>query len=364
MELAKPMDRKNVQEILRKSEPLRVGFIPMADCAPIVVAREYGLFEKYDLRVELRRETRWADIRDKIIRGELDVAHAPAALPFIANLGLDSDRCACVSGLVLSLQGNAITISRRLWERGARDAASLRQVIYRDWGRRTYTFGVVFPHSTQYFLLRQWLASGGIFPDRHIRLVVVPPAQMFPMLKLGYIDGCCVGEPWTTLAIESEIGVRVTGSAELAPLHPEKVLMARLDFARGRANEHERLLAALLEACAFCDRPENRPALGDLLSAPHYVNAPAECLKHGAETAIFHGRNANEPSEEKAAWVINRLYELMENRLLQIPSIPRTPMLKNIFRRDIFQRARAAAAREARALNAEVAGYEAGAQQA
>src|SRR5688572_29811931 len=105
--------RAGFSGIIRERGPLQIGFIPVTDCAPLVFAQESGLFEKYDLRVELRRETSWAGIRDKIIHGELDAAHAPATLPFVTNLGLDSDQCLCVAGLVLSLQGNAITVSRR-----------------------------------------------------------------------------------------------------------------------------------------------------------------------------------------------------------------------------------------------------------
>src|SRR5258706_14454777 len=167
----------------RRNQPLQVGFLPVSDCAPLVIARELGLFEQYELEVELRRETSWSNIRDKIIYGELDAAHAPATLPFVANLGLDSDQCACVSGLVLSLQGNAITISRQLWDEGVRDAKTMRELIYRNWRRRTFTFGIVFPYSSQYFLLRQWLKSGGIIPDIEVRIVVIPPSQMFPTLK-------------------------------------------------------------------------------------------------------------------------------------------------------------------------------------
>ena len=96
--------------IVEKGEPLQIGFIPDGDCAPLAVARESGLFEKYELKVELRRETRLSNIRDRLIEGQLDAVHAPATLPFITNLGIDSDRCAAVTGMVLSLQGNAITI--------------------------------------------------------------------------------------------------------------------------------------------------------------------------------------------------------------------------------------------------------------
>jgi ABC-type nitrate/sulfonate/bicarbonate transport system substrate-binding protein len=355
---------------------LQVGFIPISDCAPLILARESGLFDKYELRVELQRETRWANIRDRVIYGELDAAHAPATLPFVANLGLESDRCACVSALVLSLQGNAITLARPLWEEGARDARTLRDLIYRRWGRRTYTFAVPFPYSPPYFLLRQWLGAGGVVPRVEVRIVVMPPAQMFPTLRLGYIDGYCVGEPWTSLAVEAQAGVCVATSAELAPLHPEKVLMVRHDFCLQRADEHERLIAALIEACAFCDRPEVRPLLGEMLARPHYVNAPTECLR-GDPTAsfkpghpndppsgslnIFYRHNANEPTEDKASWLVGQLYELMEQSVLKVAPVGRTPALKNVFRRDIFERAKAVMRNQTQALQAEAENYQAGA---
>lgn len=361
-------------KILRRKEPLRVGFLAVSDCAPLVYAYEAGLFAKYGLEVELQRETSWANVRDKVIFGELDAAHAPATLPFLANLGIDSDPCACVSGLVLSLQGNAITISRQLWDEGVRDAATLRERIYRNWGKRTFTFGVVFSLSSQEILLRRWLTSAGIVPDAEVRIVAIPPAQMFPTLKLGYIDGYCVGEPWTSVAVEAGVGMCVTTSAQLAPLHPERVLMVRQSFALGRAEEHERMLAALLESCTFCDLPQNRPLLGEMLAHPQYVNAPAECVGAGLvqpngsrETrvdglhgsAIFHRYNANEPSDDKARWVMERLYELLQQDVFRAKNQGRTPVLKNVFRRDIFERAKAMLA-ELKEDKIEARAYDAG----
>src|SRR5579864_555857 len=342
-------------QVLKRRDPLRLGFLPVSDCAPLVYAHEAGLFEKYDVEVQLQRETSWANVRDKVIQGELDAAHAPATLPFLANLGIESDPCACVSGLVLSLQGNAITISRSLYEQGVRDAASLREKIYHHWGKRTFTFGVVFSLSTQEVLLRRWLKGAGIIPEVEIRIVAVPPAQMFPTLKLGYIDGFCVSEPWTSLAVQAGVGVCVATSAELAPLHPERVLMVRQSFALGRADEHERLLAALIEACAFCDMPKNHALLGEMLGNPQYVNAPAECVRAGLSgpsasgepqpgvlqaLSIFHRYNANEPTDDKARWIMERLYELLQQDLFRAKNRDRTPVLKNVFRKDIFERAK------------------------
>jgi two-component system, oxyanion-binding sensor len=356
--------------IAEKGEPLQIGFIPDGDCAPLAVARESGLFEKYELKVELRRETRLSNIRDRLIEGELDAVHAPATLPFITNLGIDSDRCAAVTGMVLSLQGNAITISKHLWDQGVRDGRTLRDLIFRNWGKRTFTFGVVFPHSPAYLVLRRWLREGLVSPGE-VRIVVVHPAQMFPTLKLGYIDGFCAGEPWASLAVEADAGVCVATSRELAPLHPEKVLMVRNDFAETRASEHERLIAALLEACAFCDQPINRPLISEMLAQPQYVNAPTDCLKNilGADASrpapdaaplhLFHRYNANDPTDDKAAWVLGHLYEMIEQRTLPLPPNGRTPVLKNVFRRDIFQRAKSVVFDHTQALMAEARNYHA-----
>lgn len=357
--------------ILEKGEPLQIGFIPDGDCAPIVVARESGLFDKYELNVQLQRETRLSNIRDRMIEGDLDAVQAPATLPFITNLGIDSDRCACVTGLVLSLQGNAITVSRQLWDEGVRDGKTLRDLIFRNWGKRTFTFGVVFPDSPAFLLLRRWLHDGHISPSE-VRIVIVHPTQMFPTLKLGYIDGFCAGEPWTSLAVEAQAGVCVATSRELAPLHPEKVLMVRHDFAETRAQEHERLIAALIEACAFCDQPANRPLISEMLAQPQYVNAPTDCLKNvlgidGVESRpesdtaplhIFYKYNANDPTDDKAMWVLGHLYEMIEQRTLPLPTTGRTPLLKNVFRRDVFRRARATVFDQTQALMAEARNYE------
>ena len=346
----KEMTRPNSNRRIRK--PLRIGFLPLVDCAPLVMAHELGLFEKYRIDVELRREIGWGNVRDKIIYGELDAAHAPAALPFAVNYALGYETQGCVAGLVLSLQGNAITLSQELWDRGVRDARTLRAEILRVWGKKTYIFGVVFLFSSQNFLLRQWLRSGGINPDTDVRIVVIPPAQMFPNLKLGNLDGYCVGEPWNSIAVQAEVGRCVATSRELAPLHPEKVLMVRRDFAEERADEHERLIAALLEACAFCDQPENRELISETLAWARYVNAPADCLKPGLlgpfhlghtkiksllDLNIFHRHHANEPSDDKAAWIVSHL---VRAGLLKDPGHVRIPAARDVFRLDIFDRAK------------------------
>ena len=336
-----------------RSKLLRVGFVPTSDCAPLVMARELGLFARYNLEVRLKREIGWASIREKIIYGELDAAHALASLPFTTSLGLGSVRCECTTGLVLNQHGNAITLSGELWKLGVRDARSLRHEIERVRGKTTYTFGIVFPHSSHEFLLRNWLLAGGINPDRDVRLVVVPPPAMFSSLKAGHLDGYCVGEPWNSLAVQSGVGWCPAVSARLAPGHPEKVLMVRRDFIETHASEHVRLIAALLEACAWCDRPENRERLAATLARPEYVNAPEHALRPGfagtfdfgngrveslPDFTVFSGGDANDPTAEKAEWIVRNL---VASGAIKDRTSLQSAALWNTFRPDIFDQARA-----------------------
>ncbi|HSH95799.1 MAG TPA: CmpA/NrtA family ABC transporter substrate-binding protein [Roseimicrobium sp.] len=331
---------------------IRLGFVPLTDCAPLIVAQERGYFARYDLKVDLSRELGWATIRDKIIYGDLDAAHAVAGMPIAATFGLGSIPCPCVTGLVLNLHGNAITLSTELHDRGVRDVQSLKTIIDQDRGTRMYTFGVVYPFSSHSFLLRQWLRSGKIEPDRDVRIVVVPPPQMFANLKAGNLDGYCVGEPWNSLAINSGGGWCVTTSSELSPLHPEKVLMVRQSFADQHAGEHVRLVAALIEACEFCDKPENREEIASLLARPAYLNLPVKCVLQSLlpsfdygfgrvlpceDFHLFHRQSTNEPSADKAAWTINHF---MHSGVLRDPSVIVRGTAQKVFRMDIYDEGR------------------------
>ncbi|MDB6025324.1 MAG: putative Nitrate transporter [Verrucomicrobiales bacterium] len=315
------------------------------------MAHELNLFGKYGMQVTLHRELGWASIRDKVIYGELDAAHAIAAMPVAATLGLGSIRCDCLTALVLNLHGNAITLSNDLWHRGVRDGDSLREEIKRSQGNKLFTFGVVYPFSSHRHLLRKWLTTHGIDPERDVQMVVVPPAQMVPNLKAGNLDGFCVGEPWNSVAVEANVGWCVTTSAELSPDHPEKVLMVRREFAEKREAEHLALVAALLEALEFCERPENFSQIISTLAHPRYVGVAANTLScgitgqfnfgHGVTRTVpnfcvFHRNNANEPSSDKAAWT---LQVVRESGLCTDTSLLTPALGRRVFRPDVYDKA-------------------------
>jgi len=330
---------------------LRLGFVPLTDCAPLVMAQEMGLFKKFGLEVRLSRELGWATVRDKIVHGELDAAHALAAMPLAATLGLGSVACECLTAMVLNQHGNAITLSADLWKRGVRDGKTLREEIIRSRREKMFTFGMVFPFSSHRHLFRKWLSAHGIDPERDVRFVVVPPPQMAANLKAGHLDGFCVGEPWNSLAVQARTGWIAATSADLDPGHPEKVLMVRADFAARRHGEHLALIAALRQACEYCDQPENRAAIAATLERREYVGTPAEILKRGLagqldcgngitrrvdDFFIFHRDGANEPAGARAAWALQLV---RASGLCPEPAKLNFPLGRRVFRADLHEEA-------------------------
>lgn len=333
---------------------IRIGFIPLTDAAPILVAHEQGLFRKRGIEVELSREVGWATVRDKIIYRELDAAHAVAPMLVATSLGLGCLATPCLTAHVLNAHGNSITLSLELWKRGVRDAVSLRDEIQRIRHERLLVLGVVFGCSAQHIILRDWLRGAGIDPDKDVRIVVVPPPQLHRNLAAGTIDGYCVGDPWNTLAVREKTGCIVATSADLAPGHPEKVFMVREDFAAARPEEHLALISALQEAAKLCDEPAFRPELAKLLSRPEFINLPARLLAPAlvgqfdlgggrepvsAENYIrFFRDEAHVPSPLRAQWMIDGL---ARHGVIPKGTPPPPDLARRVFRSDLCAQARA-----------------------
>lgn len=328
---------------------LRVGFLALTDAAPFVVAQERGLFGRHGLRVELSREIGWATIREKIIYGELDAAHAPGPMLWSAQLGLGCPATEVLTAMVLNLNGNAITLSTALWEAGVRDGATLRTFVRERRSRQRLTLGVVFPFSSHSVMLREWLRAAGLEPDADVRIVVVPPAQMFRNLAAGTIDGYCVGEPWNSFAVREGAGWCPAWNAALHPGQIEKVLMVTRRFAETRALEHAALIAALMEAAAWCDEPQNRERLAEMLADARYLNLPARVVApallgkfdcgHGRvenvpDFYVFHRGEANVPTAARAAGLQSALGAagLLSPAAAADPELPRC-----LFREDLHR---------------------------
>jgi ABC-type nitrate/sulfonate/bicarbonate transport system substrate-binding protein len=328
---------------------LRVGFLALTDGAPLIAAQELGLFARHGIHVELRREIGWATIREKIIYGDLDAAQAPAPMLWSMQLGLGCAPCDVLTALVLNAHGNALTLSRAFWDAGVRDAATLHDYVSARRSRQPLTFGVAFQFSSQHLLLLDWLRAARLQPEHDVRIVVVPPAQMFRHLNAHTIDGFCSGEPWNSLAVRDGIGWCPTWSAAQQPGHLEKVLLVTRRFAETRGDDHGRLVRALNEAAMWCDEPQHREPLAEMLSGPAYLNLPAEVIAptllgrfdcgHGRIESvpnfhIFHRDDTAVPTLEKA---IALQAALVAAELLR-PPLPRdTSLARQLFREDLHR---------------------------
>jgi ABC-type nitrate/sulfonate/bicarbonate transport system substrate-binding protein len=336
----------HVPPVSSRPRPLRLGFLPLTDAAPLVVAQEQGLFAKHGLSVQLSREVGWATIREKIIYGELEAAHAPAPMLWSAQLGIGCPPCDVLTAFVLNLHGNAITLSSNLRPADVEHPAAFQALARARDGERRLTFGMVSPFSSHHLFLREWLAAAGLDLERDARIVVVPPAQMFRNLAARTIDGYCAGEPWNSLAVREGAGWCPTWSAAHAPGHLEKILLVTQRFAERRAAEHAGLQAALAEACAWCDEAQHREPLAELLAGARYLNVPARIIApgllgrfdcgHGRVASapnfvVFHRHGANRPAADKAATL---QHALAAAGLLSRPD-PKLP--RRLFREDLHR---------------------------
>lgn len=276
------------------SSTLVIGFIPLLDCAPLVVAAEKGFAAAEGVDLSLVRETSWANIRDRLIVGHFDAAHMLGPMAVASSLGIGHLTVPIVAPLSLGLGGNAITMSNLVWQQmlleGARIGAdphtqgtALNKVI-RTRARSNLaplTFAMVYPFSCHHYELRYWLAACDVDPDRDVRLVVMPPPFMVDALREGQIDGFCVGEPWNSLAVDAGAGAIVTSASQVWRLCPEKVLGCRADWAEAHPRQLASLVRAIQRASEWCEDAGNHAELAKLLSEPRYVGVPAAVLMRG-----------------------------------------------------------------------------------
>ena len=264
---------------------LTVGIIPLTDCAPIVIAKEKGFFEKYGLNVTVSKEASWATVRDGLIKGRLDASHALCGMPMLTELG--PEKAPMRSLMMLDYNGNAMTLSRNAWEAGIRpliDYASFDEFgaaysSYIKGQSEPPTFAMVFPSSMHNYNTRYWMSAMGIDPEKDVKLIVIPPPQMVENLKAGTMDGYCVGEPWNQRAVFDGAGFTATVDRDVWNGHPEKVLGTMQGWIDANPNTAKALVAAVLEACQFCDVPENRLEVVEIISRRPYVNAKVDYAK-------------------------------------------------------------------------------------
>jgi two-component system, oxyanion-binding sensor len=292
---------------------VRVGFVPLLDAAPLIVARALGYFADEGLTVTLDRQVGWANVRDKLVYGHLQASHALVGMPPASLLGRDrfAEPVVALSGL--GTGGNAITFSRRLIDAGVRSASALREWAAGRLEPSTPppTIAHVFGCSMHHYLLRDWLAAGGIDPDRDVRLCVFPPPQMNAHVADGHLDGFCVGEPWNSAAEQAGTGRLVAATIDVLPAHPEKVLAVNRRWLAAHGDRACAIVRSVLRGCVFCHDPQNAGRVAELLARPEHLGVPAgliaASLADGRRIAPSFDPVTTFPSATHAAWVMDQM---------------------------------------------------------
>ncbi|MDQ7743074.1 CmpA/NrtA family ABC transporter substrate-binding protein [Hydrogenophaga pseudoflava] len=256
---------------------VKIGFIPLTDCASVVMAAELGIDKKYGVKIVPTKEASWPGVRDKLVNGELDFAHVLYGLIYGVHMGTAGPKKDMAVLMNLNHNGQAITLSKKLADAGAVDAASLAAVMAKD--KREYTFAQTFPTGTHAMWIYYWLASAGINPMKDAKVITVPPPQMVANMRVGNMDGFCVGEPWNHRAILDGIGITAATTQQVWKDHPEKVLGTTAEFANKYPNTARAVTAAILEAGKWIDSGlSNKNKMAETIAQRAYVNTGVDAI--------------------------------------------------------------------------------------
>ncbi|MEW6705919.1 MAG: CmpA/NrtA family ABC transporter substrate-binding protein [Pseudomonadota bacterium] len=260
-----------------EKEEVRIGFIPLTDCASVVMASVLGFDKKFGVKIIPIKEASWAGVRDKLVNGELDMAHVLYGLVYGVHLGVAGPKKDMAVLMTINNNGQAISLSKKLADKGAVDGASLAKVMAAD--KREYTFAGTFPTGTHAMWLYYWLASAGINPFKDAKVITVPPPQMVANMRVGNMDGFCVGEPWGHRAIMDGIGITAITTQDIWKDHPEKVLGTSADFVKKHPNTTRAVMMAVLEASRWIDASlQNRLKMAETVADKSYVNTGVDAI--------------------------------------------------------------------------------------
>ena len=256
---------------------VKIGFIPLTDCASVVIASVMGFDKKYGIKITPSKEASWAAVRDKLVNGELDASHVLYGLIYGVQMGISGPKKDMAVLMTLNNNGQAITLSNQLKDKGVTTGEQLKVLVDKE--KRDYTFAQTFPTGTHAMWLYYWLATYGIDPFKDVKNITVPPPQMVANMRVGNMDGYCVGEPWGARAIFDKIGFTAVTTQDIWKDHPEKVLGTTAEFVQKYPHTTRAMMMAVLDAAKFIDAMANRTKVAQIISEKSYVNTAEEVIE-------------------------------------------------------------------------------------
>ena len=281
---------------------LACGFMPLADCAPLVVAHEVGFASSEGLDLTLHRASSWSALRDNLAAGRLAAAHMLAPVPVAASIGIGRVAGRLDALSVLSVNGNVIGVSTELAARlhGHLDDFMAADTVGRrlvSCCRRPLRVGVPFPYSMHVELLTYWLGALGMSAPADLEIQTVPPPRMAGAVGAGEIDMFIVGEPWGSIAVEAGAAELILPGAAIWQFAPEKVLAVRHDWVQAEPEIAARLLRAVWRAGRWAADPANRMTISELLARPQYLDVAADTVDRALAGRLM----VNPQGEEREA---------------------------------------------------------------
>ena len=260
-----------------EKKEVKIGFIPLTDCASVVMASVNEFDKKYGIKIVPTKEASWASVRDKLVNGDIDASHVLYGLIYGLHLGLSGPKKDMAMLMGLNHNGQAITLSKKLADAGVKDGQTLAAHMKKE--KREYTFAQTFPTGTHAMWIYYWLAANGIHPFKDAKTITVPPPQMVANMRVGNMDGYCVGEPWGHRAIADGIGFTAITTQDIWKDHPEKVLGCTAEFAKQNPNTVRAMTAAIIDAGRWIDASlSNRQKMAEVVAAPAFVNTSVDVI--------------------------------------------------------------------------------------
>lgn len=256
---------------------VKIGFIPLTDCASVVIAAEKGFDRKYGIKIVPSKEASWAGVRDKLVNGELDASHVLYGLIYGLQLGVAGPKKDMAVLMTINHNGQGITMNQQLYNKGVTDGAGLAKLVKAE--PKEWTFAQTFPTGTHAMWLYYWMATYGIHPFNDVKVITVPPPQMVANMRVDKMDGYCVGEPWNARAVHDKIGFTALTSQDIWVDHPEKVLGTTLEFVQKHPNTCRAMIAALLDASKYIDTMTNRSEVARIIAGKAYVNTDFDVIE-------------------------------------------------------------------------------------